>query len=118
MNFYRQLHINYHQLDYSAWYLVVGQHARIFLAGNSSQGLIPVLGPVLRTRIKDLYYESFSFHKKIRPVFIVKSEFPGYNVLYREINNSVLRCALPLCLCLFVFYLLDGVDNGISYMIW
>ena len=79
MNFYRQLHINYHQLDYSAWYLVVGQHARIFLAGNSSQGLIPVLGPVLRTRIKDLYYESFSFHKKIRPVFIVKSEFPGYN---------------------------------------
>ena len=89
MNFYRQLHINYHQLDYSAWYLVVGHHAIIFLAGNSSQGLIPVLGPVLRTRIKDLYYESFSFHKKIRPVFIVKSEFPGYNELMGESCVSI-----------------------------
>ena len=62
MNFYRQLHTDYHQLDYSAWYLVVGQHARIFLAQNSRLGIIPVLGPVLRTRIKDLYYDSSVFH--------------------------------------------------------
>ena len=29
---------------------------------NSRQGIIPVLGPVLRTRIKDLYYDSSVFH--------------------------------------------------------
>ena len=89
MNFYRQLHTDYHQLDYSAWYLVVGQHARIVLAENSIQGLIPVLGPVLRTRIKDLYYESFSFHKKIRPVSLVKSEFPGYNGFIHVLGDAL-----------------------------
>ena len=72
MNFYRQLHTDYHQLDYSAWYLVVGQHARIFLAGNSSQSLIPVLGPVLRTRIKDLYYDSSVFHNTDPPSLLSK----------------------------------------------
>ena len=31
-------------------------------AKNSRQGIIPVLGPVLRTRIKDAYYDSTVFH--------------------------------------------------------
>ena len=35
---------------------------RKIFAKNSRQGLIPVLGPVLRTRIKDLYYDSIVFH--------------------------------------------------------
>ena len=89
-DFNRQLHVNYYQLDFSAWYLVVVQHARNFFAQNSRLVIIPVLGPVLRTCIKDLYYgstdflntgpnEPFPFHKKIRPVSTVKSEFPGYN---------------------------------------
>ena len=73
-------------------YVTRGSHTitgKIF-AKNSRQGIIPVLGPVLRTCIKDLYYDStdflntgpnepFPFHKKIRPVTLVKSEFPGYN---------------------------------------
>ena len=38
--------------------VVVVQHVRNFFAQNSSLVIIPVLGPVLRTRIKDLYYDS------------------------------------------------------------
>ena len=34
----------------------------IFFAKKSKQGIIPVLGPVLRTCIKDLCYDSTVFH--------------------------------------------------------
>ena len=37
-------------------------YQRNFFAKNSRQGIIPVLGRVLRTHIKDLYYDSTVFH--------------------------------------------------------
>ena len=40
-------------------------------AKNSRQGIIPVLGPVLRTRIKDAYYDSTVFHNT-GPVCIIR----------------------------------------------
>ena len=42
--------------------VVVMQHVRNFFAQNSRVVIIPVLGPVLRTRIKDAYYDSTVFH--------------------------------------------------------
>ena len=42
-----------------------------FLEKNSRQGIIPVLGPVLRTRIKDAYYDSTIFHNT-GPVCIIR----------------------------------------------
>ena len=76
--------------------VVVVQHVGNFFAQNSRQVIIHVLGPVLRTRIKDAYYDSTVFHYTGTVCVIrYKSEFSGYNVVITRQHSAHLEKCPP-----------------------